>query len=407
MQVERPNFPLPRVTKILSHAWSDNLANGIGAFLFAVTGPGALILAVAAGSGLSQAETASWLLAAYGLSGILSIAVSVLYRQPLPFGYSIPAVVLVGPALQSFSLAEVIGAYVATGVLVLLLAVTGLIRRAMDALPMPIVMAMVAGVFLPFGIRLVTAFEEALWIAIAMVAAFLAVTTIGALQRLFPPILAALAAGVVAALATGGFAPIGPIDIALARPVLTAPVFHWPALTELVVPLTVTVIGMHNPQGFAVLWQAGYRPPEMLVTLVCGVGTVIYGLLGCVPTVITGPSNAILNASGPLGHRYVGAMWLGIFFVAFGIFAPVAVAVSFAIPAALIGVLAGLAMVAVLQSSFVAAFRGPFATGALVTFLVTVAGVSILGIGAAFWGLVFGVIVSRIVERKDFEDSPN
>ena len=89
------------------------------------------------------------------------------------------------------------------------------------------------------------------------------------------------------------------------------PAFSWPALTELVIPLAVTVIGIHNPQGFAILRQAGYSPPERMITLLCGVATLVYGLLGCVPTVITGPVNAMLNASGPVGDRRSAARCSG------------------------------------------------------------------------------------------------
>ena len=37
-----------------------------------------------------------------------------------------------------------------------------------------------------------------------------------------------------------------------------------------------------------------------------------------------------------------------------------------------------------------------------ITFLVTVADVPIFNVGAAFWGLVFGFVVSWLLEREDF-----
>lgn len=403
IEAERPQLPLPGLREIAAHAAGHNFGNGLAAFLFAATGPGALILAVSMAGGLSQAEITSWLLAAYGFSGVLTIVVSLLYRQPFAMGYSMPGVVLVGPALAHFSMAELIGAYLVTGLLILFLAATGLVRRVTAALPMPIVMAMVAGVFLPFGLRLLNAFDEAFWVALSMCAAYLLSSGIAPLQRILPPIFAALAAGVATVMLTTGFSPTGPITLQFAEPVFRAPVFSIEALLELVLPLTVTVVGIHNIQGFAILRNAGYRPPERMITYLCGGGTLAYALLGSVPTVVTGPANAILNASGPVAYRYVGGLWFGLFFILFGIFAPVAVAVGLAVPKAFILVMAGLAMLPVLQSAFVAAFKGPFALGALVTFLVTVAGVSIFNIGAAFWGLVFGYIVSRLAERGDFK----
>lgn len=406
MIVEPPTLPLPAVSEIVARLWPDNFANGIGAFLYSVAGPGALILTVATGAGLQTGVIASWLLAAYGLSGVLTILLSLLYRRPLPIAFSVPAIVLVGPALQIYSIGEVVGAYLASGVLILLLDATGLLRRATAALPMPIVMAMVAGVFLPFSIGLVTAFEGALLTTAAMVAAYLAASAFRPIQRFLPPILAALVAGVLVAALTDSFAAMDPIGFSLAEPLIHAPAFRWSALAELVIPLTITVVGIHNPQSFAILRQAGYQPPERLVTTVSGWGTVLYGLMGCVPTVLTGPTNAILNVSGPVEHRYVGAMWLGGIWLVFGLFAPVAVVLALAIPTGLIAALAGLALIPVLQSSFTGAFKGRFTLGATVTFIVTVAGMSIFNIGAAFWGLVIGVLVSRLLEPGDFKPEP-
>lgn len=394
--------PLPRIADILRHAFGHNLVNGFSAFLFAATGPGAMILAVGTAASLPGDIIAAWLFAAYALSGVLSIGVCYLYRQPLTIGYSMPGVVIVGPALMYFSMAELVGAYIVTGGLIVLLALTGLIRRVTAALPEPIIMAMVAGVFLPYGLRMIDAFGSSAWIAGAMAAGYLAVSAAPGIQRRFPPVLAALAAGAIAIVATGSFEPAGGLEVQLAAPIVFMPVFNPAALIELVIPLTVTVVGIHNTQGFAIARNAGYRPPENMATLLCGTGTLVYGAFGCVPTVVTAPANAILNVSGERDWRFVGGIWFGVFILGFGILAPSAVQLGQALPVAFIATLAGLAMVPVLQSAFVSGFGGRFTLGALVTFMITVAGVSIFGIGAAFWGLVFGYAVSRIAERGDF-----
>lgn len=394
--------PLPGIAAILRHAFGHNLVNGISAFLFAATGPGAMILAVGTAAKLPADIIAAWLFAAYALSGVLSVGVCYLYRQPLTIGFSMPGIVIVGPALMHFSIAELVGVYLVTGALIVVLALTGLIRRVTAALPQPIIMAMVAGVFLPYGLRMIDAFNSSIWIAGAMAVGYLAVSAAPQIQRRFPPVLAALAAGIVAIVATGSFDPGGGLALQTATPMTFMPVFNPAALIELVIPLTITVVGIHNTQGFAIARNAGYRPPENMATLLCGGGTLVYGAFGCVPTVVTAPANAILNVSGDRDWRFVGGIWFGLFFVAFGILAPSAVQLGQALPAAFIATLAGLAMVPVLQSAFVSGFGGRFTLGALVTFMITVAGVSIFGIGAAFWGLVFGYAVSRIAERGDF-----
>ena len=126
--------------------------SGLIAFIFAATGPVAIILSVGAQGGLAEADLASWLFGAFFINGLISIGFCLAWRQPLVFFWTIPGAVLVGPALGHLSFAEVIGAYVATGLLMLALGLSGWVRRFTEAAPMPIVMAMVAGVFLRFGI---------------------------------------------------------------------------------------------------------------------------------------------------------------------------------------------------------------------------------------------------------------
>tara|TARA_Y100001970_G_C14242303_1_gene865686 strand:- start:2791 stop:3942 length:1152 start_codon:yes stop_codon:yes gene_type:complete len=379
------------------------LVNGFSAFLFAAAGPGAMTLAVGSAAELPANQIAVWLFAGYSLSGLLTILVCYLYRQPLAFGYSMPALVIVGPALMHLSLAEMVGAYLVTGVLILLLAMTGFIRKATRALPEPIVMAMVAGVFLPYGLKMIEVFGTGIWVAGAMICGYLISSLSPELQRRFPPLLSALIGGTVAILLTGNFNTSDEMNLRLVVPILVSPDFSLKAIIEFVIPLTVTVVGIHNTQGFAILRNAGYRPPQNLSTLICGGGTILYGLLGCVPTVVTGPANAILNVSGDREWRFVGGLWFGLFFIIFGLFAPTALQIGLALPIAFIATLAGLAMIPVLQSAFIAGFGGKFSLSALVTFLTTVGGVSIYGIGAAFWGLVFGFAVALIAERRDFD----
>src|SRR5918994_1326846 len=176
------------------------------AFLFAASGPVAIILSVGARGGLSESDIASWIFAAFCLNSVISIAFTLAYRQPLVFLWSIPGAVLVGPALGHLSFPEVIGAFLATGVLMLLLGLSGWVRRAMEAVPMPIVMAMVAGVFLRFGIDLIFAFRDALWIALPMTLVFFAFMSTR-LERAVQPLIAALIAGAAAIAFLGAFKP--------------------------------------------------------------------------------------------------------------------------------------------------------------------------------------------------------
>jgi len=296
----------------------------------------------------------------------------------------------------------VIGAFHATGLLMLVLGLSGWVRRSMEAVPMPIVMGMVAGVFLRFGLDLVYAVRDDAAIAVPMIAAFAILTAVPALGRRLPPLIGALAVGAAMIALVGRFDSSGAQGLGLVQPNLYLPQFSWRAMVELVVPLAITVLVVQNGQGVAVLRAAGHRPPVNAITVACGAGSLVTALVGSVSTCLTGPVNAIISASGDKQRHYTAGVLVGLLALGFGLFAPVFTHLMLAAPKAFIAALAGLAMLRVLQTAFGIAFRERFTLGALVTFLVTVADVSILNIGAPFWGLVLGAAGSWLLERGDF-----
>jgi len=400
MLLERPLFPVPAPRQIAADFGGQYAASAVVAFLFSCTGPVAIILAVGAQGRLSESDIASWIAAAFCLNSVISVTFTLLYRQPLIFLWSIPGAVLVGPALGHLSFPEVIGAFLATGVLMLVLGLTGWVRRAMEAVPMPIVMAMVAGVFLRFGIGLVRAFTEELWIALAMTLTFVALSVLPRMARVVPPLIAAVVVGALAIWAAGAFRPPAGALFAFAAPNFYVPQFSWNAMVELVVPLAIMVLAVQNGQGFAVLAASGHAAPINAITVACGVGSIVTGLFGAVSTCLTGPVNAVLASSGERQRQYTAALFFCVLAFAFGLLAPFFTRLLLGTPPAFIATLAGLAMLRVLQTAFIASFAGRYSLGALVCFLVTVADVPLFLIGAPFWGLVFGLATSRLMERE-------
>ena len=401
-RVERPRQRPPRPRDVLADLGRHELVNGLVGLLFSVTGPVAVILTVGTGGGLSGAQIASWITGVFVLNGLLTAVASWVYRQPLGFFWTIPGTVVVGQALGSLAWPEVVGAYVLAALLMLALGLTGLVDRVMRLLPMPVVMAMVAGVFLDFGTGLVRALPADVGVAAPMVVAFLLATAWPRLGRFLPPVLAALVAGTVVVLAAGRLAGGSTSGRWLAQPVLQAPEFTWAAAVQLVVPLVVTVLVVQNGQGMAVLTAAGHRPPMNLVTIACGVVSLPAAAVGAISTCLTGPTNALLTASGSPRRHYAAAIWCGLLAIVFGALAPGMVRLMMGMPDAFVATLGGLAMLRALQGAFVTAFSGRFVMGALVCFVVTVADVTVLHVGSAFWGLVAGLGVSWLVEPDDF-----
>jgi benzoate membrane transport protein len=380
----------------------DVYANAVVAFLFAATGPFAILLTVAGVGGLTEAQTASWVFGSCFITGLITIGFSLWHRMPLGFAWTIPGTVLVGPAFGHLSFAEIVGAYLVTGVVIAALGLSGLVGRMMARLPMPIVMGMVAGVFLSIGLRIVTDVAKAPTIALATIAAFLLLSALPRLGALVPPVLGALAVGVAVTAVGGDLAGASTPERWLVTPLLIAPALSPTALVELVVPLVITVVGIQNAQGFAVLTAAGHRPPADRITLATGLGSIVVALVGSVSVCLTGPSNALISAARNVERRWIGGVTYGVLMLLFGLFAPLATRFALALPAAFIAVLGGLAMLPVLRNAFNAAFGGKHQLGALIAFMVTVANLPILNIGAPFWALVFGVAASWLLERRDF-----
>src|SRR5215813_1022693 len=164
-----------------------------------------------------------------------------MYRQPIGVAWSIPGAILIAPALDHLGFAEIVGASTATGLLIAVLGITGWVRKVMSLCPLPVVMGMVCGVFLPFALRIITGFEDNFWIALAIVAAFIVSSAHPRIERVLPPVLAALVAGIVAVIITGRGAPSIAVRFDLVRPIILFPEFSFRALLEVVVPLATTV----------------------------------------------------------------------------------------------------------------------------------------------------------------------
>lgn len=397
--IERPQLSRPTLRDIARDLGPQEIGNGLVALLFSASGPIAVILAAAASGNLTPEQTSSWIFGAFLGNGLLTLFLTWFYRSPQAYFWTIPGTIIVGDALTRLTFSEVIGAYMVTGVLVFLLGWSGLIGRVMAWLPATIVMAMVAGIFLRFGLELVYAIIDAPLIALPMFLVFILLTALPRAAAVAPPVAVAAVVGTVMVLLLGELSP-GALDNGIvASPLITAPTFSFAAMAELVIPLTITVVIVQNGQGIAVLRAAGHRPGVNLAAAASGLWSIPVGLLGTTSTCLTGPTNALI-VSGPRKERhYTAAMVTAVGAILVGLVSPAFVGFMLAMPASFIAALAGVAMLIPLRNAFLAGFKGSFSTGALVCFLITVSELTLLGITAPFWGLVFGGVVGWLLDR--------
>jgi benzoate membrane transport protein len=350
----------------------------------------ALLLAAAAAVGATPAQTASWILAICLAKAIGSAFLSWQSRVPVVLAWSTPGAALVA-ATEGIGMAEAVGAFLLAGGLIALTGAVKPLGRLVALIPDGIAAAMLAGVLLPFCLRLPGAVE-------ALPALLLPVIAVFALVRLWNPAMA-----VLAALATGGLlafaggASLPPLALGLPSLTLIAPEFRVSVLLGLGVPLYLVTMASQNLPGFAVLRAAGYVPPVRPALTVTGGLSALSALFGA-HTI----SMAAITAAICLGDEVhpdraqrwkVGLIYAAVW-VALGAFGPVILAVIGALPAALITGIVGLALLSPLMGAASGAFAVPeqrFA--AVVTLTVTASGVAVFGIGAAFWGLAAGLMV--------------
>lgn len=404
--LERPDGRPASASQLWRDLGPHYASNGLIGLIFSASGPIAVTLAVGTAGGLTQAQLASWVFGIFLSAALATLTMSWLYKRPFGYAWTIPGTVLVGPALQHLSFAEVVGTFYLTGVLCAVLGATGVVRKLMSAIPMPIVMAMVAAVFLRFGTDLVNSIKTNPVVAAPMMAVFVLLSALPALGRRLPPVLGALIVGAIMVAAAGQFHFTSSSTI-FAAPVFPRPEFTVRAALELVVPLAITVLVVQNGQGVAVLRAAGHAPPINMFALTSGLFSLLNAAVGAVSACVTGPTNAILTSSGEKSRQYTAAMTYGALSLVCAVFAPTLTTFMLAAPKTFILALGGIAMLRALQGAFVSAFAGSFTLGSLITFVVTISGLTIFNISAAFWGIEIGYALSRLLEPGDYAKGLN
>ncbi|PZP62630.1 MAG: benzoate transporter [Pseudoxanthomonas spadix] len=362
---------------------------GVVATLISFAGP--LVIVFQAAAALPAPLLASWVWAICIGSGVLGIVLSLRYRVPVVIAWSIPGSVLLVGLLPTLDYAVVIGAYLVASVLLLAIGLSGAFDRIVARLPPAITAAMLAGVLFGFATKAFVGMAAQVWLVLAMFAAFF----VG--RRWFAryAVVAVLITGVLVAALCGQLH--GPLPaLALTTPVWVAPRLEWQAIVSLGLPLLVVALTGQFMPGMAVLRTSGYARPAARPLLVwSGVASALLAPFGC-HGLNPGAVTAAL-CTGPEAHpraerRYVAGIAGGVAYLLLGSVAGSVVALFSTLPRELVATLAGLALFPSIANALGTALAAPDARdAALVTFIVGASGMSLLGLGAAFWSLVFGL----------------
>jgi len=387
-------------------SWSTFTA-GFVAVLVGFTSSIAIVFQAAQAFGATQEMLASWVWAISIGMGLTTAIPSLMIRKPVMVAWSTPgAAVLASAGLAGgFSMGQAVGAFMASAALIVLIGASGWFEALTKRIPLSIASALLAGVLARFGIAGFAAAQTALPLVLLMLLTYL-------LGRRFMPLYAVpmtLLFAILFVAGQGGFSDVV-IPTGLTWPVYVAPEFTWSAMVSLALPLFVVTMASQNMPGVAAIKACGFGDeranggdaglPISRILTMTGVATLVFAPFGAFSLNLSAITAAM--CMGPQSHpdkarRYTAAVCCGLIYIALGLFGATIMAMLSAFPEALVVAIAGLALMATIGNGLASALhKESDREAAMVTFLITLSGVVIGGVGSAFWGLLAGSLALAI-----------
>ena len=364
---------------------------GFVAVLVGFTSSVAIVFQAAQSFGATPAQITSWIWALGLGMGLCSLVPSLLLRKPVMVAWSTPgaAVLATAGAAGSFSMGEAVGAFMVCSLLVILVGATRGLERVADRIPMEIASALLAGVLARFGIQAFAAAQTALPLVLLMVGAYLVARRMAARYA----VVITLVVGILWVLMTGQMAwSMEPVRLAM--PVFVAPQWSVSAIVSLAIPLFVVTMASQNLPGMAVIRASGYELPVSRLITMTGWASLVLAPFGAFALNFSAITAAI--CMGPEAHedrskRYTAAASCGAIYIVIGLFGTLVTGLLTSFPKELVVAIAGIALLSTIGNGLASALRDErHREPALITFLVTLSGITLMDIGSAFWGVVAG-----------------
>lgn len=374
---------------------------GFVAVLVGFTSSVAIVFQAAQSFGATPAQVTSWIWALGLGMGLCSLVPSLLLRKPVMVAWSTPgaAVLATAGAAGSFSMGEAVGAFMVCSLLVILVGATRALERVADRIPMEIASALLAGVLARFGIQAFAAAQTALPLVLLMVGAYLVARRMAGRYA----VVFTLMVGILWVLITGQMAwSMEPVRLAM--PVFVAPQWSVSAIVSLAIPLFVVTMASQNLPGMAVIRASGYELPVSRLITMTGWASLVLAPFGAFALNFSAITAAI--CMGPEAHedrskRYTAAASCGAIYIVIGLFGALVTGLLTSFPKELVVAIAGIALLSTIGNGLASALRDErHREPALITFLVTLSGITLMDIGSAFWGVVAGSFALFVQQYK-------
>jgi len=366
---------------------------GFVAVLVGFTSSVAIVFQAALAFKATPEQLTSWMWALGLGMGLCSLIPSLWLRKPVMIAWSTPGAAVLATAglAGGFSMGEAIGAFMACAALITLFGVTGWFERVMNRIPVAIASALLAGVLARFGLQAFMAAQTALPLVVLMLLSYLLMKRL--LPRYAVPLTLFVATIFIAIKAE--FTPANVI-FELAKPVFIMPVLTWSAMVSLALPLFIVTMASQNLPGVAAIKAAGYDMPLSKIITMTGLVTLVLAPFGAFALNLSAITAAICmgkEAHPDPAKRYTAAVSCGAIYIVIGLLGGAFIGVLMSFPKELIAAIAGLALLGTIGNGLAVAMQDEsHREAAVITFLVTLSGVVIAGVGSAFWGVVAGAV---------------
>jgi benzoate membrane transport protein len=384
---------------MLRKDWSISaIAAGFLAVLISYSGPAVIFFQAADVAHVSGEMVASWI---WGISigaAVSGIFLSWALKVPVITAWSAPGTALLVTLFPAITLNQVVGAYITAAVIIFLIGVSGSFDRIMRRIPPGIAAGMMAGILFQLGVNAFKSVTTMPALTFGMVAAY------AVFRRLVPRycIVLVLVSGITLAMLLGDTNVSG-LELTLTTPTFITPEWTWGTTLSLALPLVlVSLTGQFLP-GMAILHLSGYRTPArpiIAATSLASLGVAVFGGITIVVAAITAALCTGKDAHEDPAKRYVAGIANGVFYLIGGTFAGTIVTMFTALPKEFIAVLAGLALLGAIAANITTLVREEdHREASVITFLATASGMSFLGLGSAFWGVVIGGFAYLVLNK--------
>ncbi|MGM0899705.1 MAG: benzoate/H(+) symporter BenE family transporter [Bacillota bacterium] len=376
-----------------------NITSGLVAAIFVISGPCALILEASSNGNFTLTQTIMWVFSVYVIGGLFGIILPVYYRIPIVGGHTLTGVAFLATMTPQFTFNELIGSYLVSGILLLLIGFLGVFSRLIKLVPKEIISAMLSGMVTHYMMNFILSVNEMLMVGSFSLLTFLIFTK---WKTKIPSVLAAIVTGFVVLLLSDFMNSSSMLVSKFIIPEIQLPEISLLSFLSVSIPLAILILSNDIAVAVSALEQNKYPTPISRILTFSGLFSIMTSFFGGQSANIAGMATVICSGeeAGPKEKRYMGAVVTGVSLFIFGLFSWKFIPLIQAFPSEFISIIVGFSLIGVFGNSLYQGFSNPtMKVSASFAFMIALSNISILSISAPVWALLIGTFIARYVEN--------